>query len=176
MTDSFPDHPYKVEFNVSDSFSESIKQASEGLSYEATQEANHSLGGSQNATQGLTEGTETISSAPTEAPTTISATPQAVSSFLVSVSHDGETTHDVFTADPKPFMLTTSDNPYSPFTQFDLWYQWDVDAGYDTCGYLSRVAYTSHDLSEVDEEEALDLAIEEILRLNLNGKYVKTYS
>ena len=29
--------------------------------------------------------------------------------------------------------LTTVDNPYNPFDQFDSWYQFDMDKGYGTC-------------------------------------------
>ena len=41
------------------------------------------------------------------------------------------------------YMLTTIDNPYSPFTQFDEWLEFDTLKGYNTCGYLARVAKTS---------------------------------
>ena len=31
------------------------------------------------------------------------------------------------------WMLTTSDNPYNPFTQFDEWQMFDSLQGYNTC-------------------------------------------
>lgn len=68
-------------------------------------------------------------------------------------------------------MLTTVDNPYDPFTQYDDWYKWDIQAGYDTCGYLDRVSYSSHELSETDQDEAIAMAMEEIVLLNINGRY-----
>ena len=36
-------------------------------------------------------------------------------------------------------MLTTYNNPYDPFTQYDEWYRFDVENGTDCCGYLSRM-------------------------------------
>ena len=36
-------------------------------------------------------------------------------------------------------MLTTIDNPYNPFEQFDLWLLCDKDKGYNTCEYLARI-------------------------------------
>lgn len=73
------------------------------------------------------------------------------------------------------YMLTTSDNPFDPFTQFDEWYAFDVSHGYNTCAYLARVLVTSDELSEEDQELALDTAINAILELNVTGNYVKAF-
>lgn len=70
-------------------------------------------------------------------------------------------------------MLTTIDNPYNPFTQFDEWFAFDTQKGYHTCSYLARIAKTSDDLSEADNEEAIDEAMNEIVRFNLTGNYIK---
>lgn len=72
-----------------------------------------------------------------------------------------------------PIMLTTIDNPYSPFTQFDEWFQFDEGKGYHTCAYLARIAKTSDELSEADEELAIFSAIDEIVEINLLGNYKK---
>ena len=70
-------------------------------------------------------------------------------------------------------MLTTVDNPYEPFTQFDEWYAFDEEQGYHTCGYLARIAKSSDELSEADEELAIETAIDEIIKLNILGIYKK---
>lgn len=70
-------------------------------------------------------------------------------------------------------MLTTEDNPYDPFTEFDEWYQWDVAAGYHTTAYLARVVRTSDELSEADQSQAIEDAIDEIVRENVLGVYKK---
>ena len=69
--------------------------------------------------------------------------------------------------------LTTTDNPYDPFDEFDKWYLCDVQHGYHTSAYLGRVARTSGDLSEVDDNLANEQAIDEIVELNLVGIYRK---
>lgn len=71
------------------------------------------------------------------------------------------------------YRLTTSDNPYNPFTQWNEWYAFDESKGYCTCGYLARIAKVSDELSEEDESLAIDAAINEILMYNFNGLYLK---
>lgn len=67
------------------------------------------------------------------------------------------------------FMLTTVDNPYDPFTQWDEWYAWDMHAGYHTPGLLARVVRTSDDLSDADQHQAIQDAIDECVRENVLG-------
>lgn len=74
-------------------------------------------------------------------------------------------------------MLTTVDNPYDPFEQFNDWFLFDEEKGYHSCGYLGRIARTSDELS--DEENALEVerAIDEIIKydfLNIYKKVKKT--
>jgi hypothetical protein len=69
--------------------------------------------------------------------------------------------------------LTTSDNPYSPFTDFDSWYAFDEQAGYHTPSYLARVTRTSTELSETDQALAIESAIDEIVKENVLGIYLK---
>lgn len=71
------------------------------------------------------------------------------------------------------FMLTTVDNPYDPFTQWDEWFAWDQSAGYNTPGMLARIAKSSDELSEADQHLAIQLAIEEIVRENVLGVWRK---
>ena len=69
--------------------------------------------------------------------------------------------------------LTTIDNPFNPFTQFDEWQKFDESKGYYTCAYLARIVKTSDELSETDEALAIRQAIDEIVRLNVLGIYKK---
>lgn len=69
--------------------------------------------------------------------------------------------------------VTTLDNPYDYFTQFDEWYAFDTQKGYNTCAYVARIAKTSSEMSEKDYENALNDAVDEILDFNLTGNYVK---
>lgn len=70
-------------------------------------------------------------------------------------------------------MLTTTDNPFDPFTHFDDWRAYDEDKGYYTCAYLARITISSDELSLVDEQVAIELAIDEIVKENILGIYKK---
>jgi hypothetical protein len=70
-------------------------------------------------------------------------------------------------------MLTTEDNPYNPFTHFDEWYQFDSSKGYHTLSYLARVVKTSDELSEADQDVAIEHAINEIVEVHAYGLYRK---
>jgi hypothetical protein len=71
---------------------------------------------------------------------------------------------------PRPeYMLTTVDNPYDPFTEWDEWLRWDMTAGYHTPGLLARVAVVSNESSDADQHVAVQDAIDEIVRENVLG-------
>lgn len=61
--------------------------------------------------------------------------------------------------------LTTTDNPYNPFTQFDQWYTYDYDNGYMTCALVAKLAKTNDSLSDELNDEIIEDAYEEIIKL-----------
>ena len=70
-------------------------------------------------------------------------------------------------------MLTTIDNPFSPFTHYAEWQRWDEDHGYYSNGLLARYVRTSDELSETDEALAINDAIDQIVKDNWSGKHMK---
>lgn len=71
------------------------------------------------------------------------------------------------------YMLTTVDNPFDPFTQWREWLSWDTSRGYHTPGLLARIAKTSDELSEADQHDAVQDAIDEVVRENVSGMHRK---
>lgn len=71
------------------------------------------------------------------------------------------------------YMLSTSDNPFNPYTHWEQWYAYDAAAGYHTPAYLARVVVTSYELSDADQSLAIRDGIDEILEYNLTGNYIK---
>lgn len=75
--------------------------------------------------------------------------------------------------DDEDHMLTTVDNPWNPFTNYDEWYEFDHDMGYDSPGLLARISKVSLDLSDADFEDGIEQAIDEIVTLNISGMHTK---
>ena len=69
--------------------------------------------------------------------------------------------------------LTTFDNPYDPFEQFSQWFLFDVTKGYNSCGYLARIAKTSDQLSDEENDEEIERAIDEIVKYDFRNIYRK---
>lgn len=74
---------------------------------------------------------------------------------------------------PTNSMLTTIDNPYDPIEQFTQWFLFDVQHGYNTCSLLGRIARTSDQLSEEENNNELDRAIDEIIKYDFLNIYKK---
>ena len=70
-------------------------------------------------------------------------------------------------------MLTTIDNPFNPFKDFDSWFLFDVEKGYNSCAYLARIAKTSNEFTEQEEDEEIERAIDEIIKYDFMNIYVK---
>ncbi len=69
--------------------------------------------------------------------------------------------------------LTTIDNPFNPFDDFESWFLYDVEKGYNTCGYLGRIARISDQLSEEENNEEVERAIDEIIKYDFLNIYKK---
>ena len=59
--------------------------------------------------------------------------------------------------------LTTIDNPYDPFEQFESWFLFDTEKGYNSCSYLARIAQTTDEMSEIEKNIEIERAIDEII-------------
>lgn len=70
-------------------------------------------------------------------------------------------------------MLTTKDNPYDPFEQFDEWYAWDVASGYNTCGLLARVSENCTEFGEELQDELIEQAIDDFIEVDCLDLFVK---
>ena len=70
-------------------------------------------------------------------------------------------------------MLSTIDNPFNPFEDFDSWFLFDVEKGYNSCAYLARISRTSNEFTEEEEAEEIERAIDEIIKYDFMNLYIK---
>lgn len=73
----------------------------------------------------------------------------------------------------KQTMLSTIDNPWNPFTNFDEWYAFDVGHGYHSCAVLDRFARTSDALSDADNSLEISNAIDKIIKFDPFHRFIK---
>lgn len=63
----------------------------------------------------------------------------------------------------KEYMITTDDNPYDPFDEFEAWYGFDISKGYNTTNRLASIAHTSDTFSAYENNEIVSKAIDELI-------------
>ena len=64
----------------------------------------------------------------------------------------------------KDSMLTTFDNPFNPFTEFDRWWKEDLLLGHNCCGLLANESNVSDVSSDEVNDKAIIEAMERIVK------------
>lgn len=60
----------------------------------------------------------------------------------------------------KDVWITTVDNPFDPFTQWDRWFNFDEQQNYKTCERVARFAHVNRkNLTEKENNDLIDQAI-----------------
>ena len=55
-------------------------------------------------------------------------------------------------------MLSTFDNPFNPFHNFDSWLLYDKEKGYDSCERLASLLHITEDMSSVEQEQKVEIS------------------
>lgn len=61
------------------------------------------------------------------------------------------------------YMLTTVDNPFNPFEDFNRWYMWDESHGYKSCERIARLAKSTAGMSSEEIDEVVEEAIDKVV-------------
>ena len=69
--------------------------------------------------------------------------------------------------------LTTFDNPFDPFTEFDSWYRFDTEKQYYSCSRLARIAKLNGQMTQKEVDEEIERAIDEIIKYDFLNIYKK---
>jgi hypothetical protein len=74
----------------------------------------------------------------------------------------------------KEIMLSTTNNPFNPFTEFNSWFNFDLKNKTDCCGMIGRIAQCSNALSDELNDVEIEAAIDSIVE-SMPTIYVKLY-
>jgi hypothetical protein len=64
------------------------------------------------------------------------------------------------------YRITTNDNPFDPFEDFDNWNQYDIEKGWYSCSKLDREAKVQDYFTEIEYNNEISRAIDEIIKKN----------
>ena len=73
----------------------------------------------------------------------------------------------------KQVTATTIDNPFNPFDDFDSWFMFDVEKGYYTSSKLARLTNLTDDMTEKEENEEVERAVNRLIEIDPLDIYTK---
>lgn len=77
--------------------------------------------------------------------------------------------------DYRSFAITTSDNPFNPFVDFDSWFLFDCEKQYYSLNKLARLSNVVESMSSKEEAIEIERAIERLIEVDPCGIYMKIY-
>ena len=69
--------------------------------------------------------------------------------------------------------ITTIDNPFDPFDDFTSWFMFDIEKGYYTSSKLARLVNLTDDMTEKEESEEIERAIDRLIEIDPLDIYKK---
>lgn len=93
--------------------------------------------------------------------------------MLVFITHTQTSYETKGVAMSQSYMLTTKDNPYNPFVDYDAWYAFDVRQGYNTCAFIARIIRDSDSLTDEENEIEYNRAMNDIISYDITGMYTR---
>ena len=69
--------------------------------------------------------------------------------------------------------ITTIDNPFDPFDEFDSWFGFDVEKGYYTSSKLARLTNLTEEMTEKEELDEIERAIDRLIEIDPLDIYKK---
>jgi hypothetical protein len=69
--------------------------------------------------------------------------------------------------------ITTIDNPFDPFDDFNSWFMFDIEKGYYTSSRIARLVNLTENMTEKEETEEIERAIDEFIKIDPLDLYIK---
>ena len=73
----------------------------------------------------------------------------------------------------KQTTITTIDNPFNPFDESDSWLMFDIEKGYYTNSKLARLTHLRDDMTEQEEMEEIERAVDRLIEIDPLDIYIK---
>jgi len=69
--------------------------------------------------------------------------------------------------------ITTIDNPFDCLDDFENWFLFDIEKGYYTCNKLARIANTFDGMTNKEENDEIERAIDRLIEIDPLNVYEK---
>ena len=69
--------------------------------------------------------------------------------------------------------ISTIDNPFNPFDDFASWFMFDIEKGYYSCSKLARLTNLTDDMTEKEENEEVERAVDRLIEIDPLDIYIK---
>lgn len=70
-------------------------------------------------------------------------------------------------------LISTKDNPFDPFEQFDDWYRFDKEKGYDSNERVTRLAHFEENMTEPEVDQEYERAIDRLIEIDPFDLFIK---
>lgn len=77
--------------------------------------------------------------------------------------------------DYRTFSISTFDNPFNPFVDFENWFLFDCEKGYYSLNKLARLSKVDDSMSAKEEAKEVERAIERLIEIDPLNLYIKVY-
>lgn len=70
-------------------------------------------------------------------------------------------------------LISTKDNPFDPFEQFEDWYRFDKEKGYDSNERATRLAHFEENMTEPECMQEFERAIDRLIEIDPFDVFIK---
>ena len=70
-------------------------------------------------------------------------------------------------------MISTKDNPFDPFDDFNAWLLFDKEKGYDSNERVARLAHITEDMTEEESDKEFERAMDRLIEIDPLDIFIK---
>lgn len=70
-------------------------------------------------------------------------------------------------------MISTKDNPFDPFDDFEAWLMFDKEKGYNSSERVARLAHFTEDMTEEESDKEFERAMDRLIEIDPFDIFIK---